>query len=213
MGRSTPRSFALPAAALVLGEPEIAPGSIQGKLDLASAFANATRIEVEVGFGKGRFLIAAATARPDTAFLGIERAAPYVRLVRHRVLQALLANVKLLRADAADVFRRLMPADAVDEIHVLFPDPWPKQRHRHRRMVTPGLVADLGRALKPGGFLNIVTDHTDYAEVIPRCDAEATMLVRSDIERIGGDIAAMTHFATRLASRGARFHVFTWRRQ
>lgn len=212
MGRSTPRSYALPEAARALAEPEIAAGAIADRLDLKALLPVAARIEVEIGFGKGRFLLAAAAARPDTAFLGIERAAPYVRLVRHKVLQEMLANVRLLRAEAADVFRRLMPEAALDEIHVLFPDPWPKRRHHGRRLVTPSLMRDLGRAIKPGGYLNIVTDHPDYAAVIPTCDREATMLARTDTQRVTGDIAAMTHFATRLAARGASFHVFTWRR-
>ncbi|KKL83190.1 hypothetical protein LCGC14_1977250, partial [marine sediment metagenome] len=132
------------------------------KLDLPVLFGNAHPVEVEVGPGKGAFLLRRAAARPEVNFLGVEWALSYACYGADRAFRAGLQNVKLLCGDAETVFRCAVPRQAIQRVHIYFPDPWPKQRHRHRRLVKVPFLRDVREALLLGGSLNIVTDHEEY---------------------------------------------------
>ena len=138
----------LPPEAAALPEPLVPLGDVDGILDLAAIFGRDAPLEVEVGSGKGQFLLDEAAACPGHNFLGIERAVPYARLIRYRLLRDGRSNVRLLAADAADVFHRLLPTAAADRVHVLFPDPWPKKRH-HKRRLNPSRVPARRRPRAP----------------------------------------------------------------
>ncbi len=119
-------------------------------------------VELEIGSGKGRFLLDAARQWPDRDFVAIEIAGSLVRKVRDRVTRAELPNVRLVHGVARDVFERLLPAASLSRVHVYFPDPWPKRRHARNRLFAgdfPDLVA---RALRPGGELLLATDSDPY---------------------------------------------------
>jgi len=135
-------------------------------LDWPEVFGRQAPIEVEVGAGKGRFLLELAEARPDTDFLGVERAAKYHRLEAERAARRGLVNVRLLWTTAEDLLFRLLAPASVDVLYVLFPDPWPKKRHHKRRLFKPDVVEAMAEALVPGGRLLVKTDHPDYAAVI-----------------------------------------------
>ena len=137
-----------------------------GPVDLAGIFGNARPVEVEIGTGKGTFLVARAAARPEVNFLGIEVARTYCHYAADRFRRHGLGNVRMLRADAAPFFRSCLPDRSVWRVHVYFPDPWPKRRHHRRRLICPAFVADVRRALRIGGQLIIVTDHQGYFEQI-----------------------------------------------
>jgi len=117
---------------------------------------------LEIGFGGGEHLAGQAARRPDVLLLGVE---PFVNgvasLLRH-VDQHRLANVRILKGDARELVERL-PAASLERVFVLFPDPWPKTRHRKRRLMQACFVAALARATRPGGRLRFVTDWRDYA--------------------------------------------------
>lgn len=131
-------------------------------LDLRAIFGNSRPVELEIGSGKGTFLITRAAARPELNFLGIEWAKAYAAYAADRARRAGLDNVRLLSADAADcVARRFLPG-SLWRIHVYFPDPWPKRRHHRRRLVQPVFLTAAHRCLRIGGQLIIVTDHLDY---------------------------------------------------
>jgi tRNA (guanine-N7-)-methyltransferase len=125
-------------------------------------------VEIEVGVGKGTFLLARAKQRQDVDILGIEYAKAYVCYTADRARRAGLTNVKMLCADAAEVFRVAIPDASVFRVHVYFPDPWPKRKHYRRRLLQPAFVRQVRRTLLPGGQLLIVTDHRDYFEHIRR---------------------------------------------
>ena len=213
MSRSTPKSFVLPVEAARLPEPVVALADLSDRLDLAAVFGRpgSVEVEVEVGFGKGRLLLERAAAAPERLFLGIERAAPYLRLVRHRVLLAGLGNVRLLLADAADAFHRLLPPRSLARVNVLFPDPWPKRRHHPRRLIQPPFLRDVAAALLPDGRLNIVTDHDDYWRWIERAAGQVDELIAALETDLEPDVVLRTHFATKLAAAGAAFHHLTLR--
>jgi len=132
-------------------------------------FGNAHPVELEVGFGKGMFLIAAATAHPEINYLGIEIDRGLQLYTAGRLAKRGLANVKLLQGDARLVLRDQVPADSLRAIHLYFPDPWWKARHKKRRVFTPEFARQCGRTLSPGGQLHIATDVAEYFEVMQEC--------------------------------------------
>jgi tRNA (guanine-N7-)-methyltransferase len=117
---------------------------------------------LEIGFGGGEHLAALASARPDVLILGAE---PFVNgvasLVRH-IATAELGNVRIWPGDGRELMAAL-PDESLSRLFVLFPDPWPKTRHRKRRLVDAAFAAGAARLLKPGGLLRFATDWTDYA--------------------------------------------------
>ena len=98
------------------------------RLDLAELFGNANPVILEIGSGKGRFLITSAMERPDVNFIGIEKSLHYHRVIRERVAKRGLTNVALINHDAFLVLRDMIADEALAEIHVYFPDPWPRKR-------------------------------------------------------------------------------------
>jgi tRNA (guanine-N7-)-methyltransferase len=134
----------------------------EGPLDWGEVFGGAGRVEVEIGIGKGRFLLAAAQARPDIRHFGIEWANEYLRIAEARAVKRGLTNVRFARVDAADLIRRAIPVASVAAYYVFYPDPWPKKRHHKRRFFQPGNLDALARTLVPGGWLHVATDHDDY---------------------------------------------------
>jgi len=145
---------------------EILPGGVGGPFDFRSLFGNDRPVELEIGVGKGRFLLAQAAARPEVNFLGIEWSLKYLRVAKERAQRQGLTNVRLFRADARHVLATLLPDRSVVRVHVYCPDPWPKKRHRKRRLFTPATVTHIERALVPGGYLDLSTDVRDYFDEI-----------------------------------------------
>ena len=133
-----------------------------GLLDLPCVFGNRRPVEIEVGTGKGTFLLARAAARPELNFLGIECAASYCRYAADRLRRADLPNVRMVQVDAAAFFPRCLADQAAWRVHVYFPDPWPKRRHHRRRLIQAAWIEQVRRVLRLGGQFLIVTDHLEY---------------------------------------------------
>lgn len=132
--------------------------------------------DVEIGAGKGRFLLELAAAHPERNLLAVERAAKYHRLCCDRAARRGLANVRLIRTTAEDLLFRLLEPCSVANVYVLFPDPWPKKRHHKRRLFNPEVVGAIVDALRPRGRLLVKSDHREYAEVIHRVLTDAREL-------------------------------------
>jgi tRNA (guanine-N7-)-methyltransferase len=135
-------------------------------LSWTTVFGNDRPVELEVGSGKGLFLANAAVANTSHNFLGIELAKKYARRAVERVAKLGLTNVKVLPGDARPLLARFVPPASLRAVHVYFPDPWWKKRHKKRRVFAEPLVADVERALEPGGDLWVATDVEEYFGVI-----------------------------------------------
>jgi tRNA (guanine-N7-)-methyltransferase len=139
---------------------------VEGPLDWPSVFGNAYPVELEVGSGKGLFLQNAATANPTHNFVGVELSRKYAAKAAERVAKRGLTNVKLWQGDAKLFLARFVPPSSLCAVHVYFPDPWWKARHKKRRVVTDALLADVERCLVPGGELWVASDVEEYFGVI-----------------------------------------------
>jgi tRNA (guanine-N7-)-methyltransferase len=132
-------------------------------LDPRQWFSDPTkRFEIEIGSGKGTFLLQQGELEPETNFLGIEWAGEFFAYAADRVRRKGMDNVRLLHGDATEFLRWRLPNEIASVIHLYFSDPWPKSRHRKRRVVQDSFLVQAHRVLKPGGELRIVTDHAEY---------------------------------------------------
>jgi tRNA (guanine-N7-)-methyltransferase len=131
-----------------------------------SLFGNDRPLELELGPGKGTFLLAESLARPEVNFLGIEYARRYWIFAADRLRRAGRANVRVVLAEASEFVRDFLESESLEAVHIYFPDPWPKTRHRRRRLIQPAFLELLLPKLKPGGRLAIATDHLDYFQQI-----------------------------------------------
>jgi tRNA (guanine-N7-)-methyltransferase len=135
-------------------------------LELADLFGNDHPVEVEVGSGRGLFLVNAGTASPGTNFLGIEYEFKEARRGARRLQKRGLGNVRVLGADARVVLRDYLPDDSATAVHVYFPDPWWKRRHKKRRIFNPEFLVEVARVLQTGGLLHARTDVEEYFSVM-----------------------------------------------
>ncbi|MCY3966768.1 MAG: tRNA (guanosine(46)-N7)-methyltransferase TrmB [Acidobacteria bacterium] len=123
--------------------------------------------EVELGFGKGRYLLGSASAMPGRPFLGVEIVSKYFRLAVRRAAARRLDNLILLRGEALYLISTLLPEAMARTVHIYFPDPWPKSRHHRRRLLDPRTVDLVLSLLEPSsGRLCFATDHDEYGEAV-----------------------------------------------
>jgi tRNA (guanine-N7-)-methyltransferase len=134
------------------------------RLDLVQLFGNERRVVIEIGSGKGRFLVASAIEQPDVNFIGIEKSLHFHRVIHDRLVRRRIHNVRLINHDAFLVLRDMIPDASISEIHIYFPDPWPRKREQKRRIVRAEALEQMRRVLVPGGSGIYVTDHRNYFE-------------------------------------------------
>jgi tRNA (guanine-N7-)-methyltransferase len=139
--------------------------------------------EVEVGFGKGRYLLRRATAEPQRRFLGIEVAAKYFAELVARARRRGLVNLVAVRGEAQGALAAVVPRGFAAAVHVYFPDPWPKLRHQRRRLFDAESVDLVLGLLRPGGTLFFATDFLEYGEAVAALLAEHP---RASVQRLAG---------------------------
>lgn len=145
----------------------VAPGrELAGPGDWARIFGRAAPLVVEVGFGKDPFLLDRATARPGEDHVGIERDPGRVQTFVEEALRRGLTNVRALPVSAELALGVCFADGSVSELHVYFPDPWPKARHAANRLVQPWFAREAKRILAPDGRLLVATDDAPYASQI-----------------------------------------------
>jgi tRNA (guanine-N7-)-methyltransferase len=169
--------------------------------DAAALFGRAAPLEIEVGTGKGLFLRNAAGGHPETDFLGIEIAHKYARFAAAGLAKAGLANARVVSGDAMRIFAELIPDASLAAVHVYFPDPWWKKRHRKRRVMNETFVGHAERALMPGGALHFWTDVEEYFQVTLEMLAAHTRLIGPIAvpeAAADHDLAYRTHFERRM---------------
>ncbi len=144
------------------GEHGLTPETTARPATGKALFGNDRPLELEIGSGKGTFLLAESGARPEVNFLGTEYARRYWIFAADRLRRAGRENARVVLAEASSFVRDFLESESLAGIHVYFPDPWPKTRHRRRRLLQPEFVAVLASKLKPGARLSIATDHREY---------------------------------------------------
>lgn len=142
---------------------EVMSNPVAGRLDPRAWFAHPDRrFEIEIGCGKGTFMLNVAKENPETNFLGIEWEGAFFAYTADRVRRAGLENVRMLHADAVEFLKWRCPDAIAHAIHLYYSDPWPKAKHHKNRVVQDKFLEQARRVLIPGGELRIVTDHDDY---------------------------------------------------
>ncbi len=161
--------IAAPVQATPIGETTPRQAGVLVKLDsvldplnFATLFGRQAPVEIELGSGDGGFLMRYAALHPERNFLGIERLLGRIRKLERKAPRRGLTNVRGLRIDAAYFLRYLTPKGSVQSIHIYFPDPWPKKRHRSRRLVNGEFVRIAHATLAAGGLVYLRTDDDDY---------------------------------------------------
>ena len=144
-------------------------------LDFAATFGRSAPVLLEIGFGMGDATAQVAAAAPERDLIGVEvHEAGVGALLRH-VGERELGNVRIVRHDAVEVLREMVPPGSLAGVHVWFPDPWHKKRHHKRRLIQPPFVELVASRLAPGGYLHCATDWQPYAEqmleVLSACPA------------------------------------------
>lgn len=177
-------------------------------------YGRSAPILVEIGFGSGHFLIDWAKQRPDANILGLEISLPSLRKGESKIRNAGLTNVRVVQGGAPLVLQALFPPASISEVFINFPDPWRKERHYHRRLISDAFLHLLATRLVPGGLLDIATDHPDYApwiaERLERTPYFASRLpttfITEDNERL------RTKYELLALEAGRTCHYFKWRR-
>ncbi len=138
--------------------------SLARPLNFQQLYGNDHPVELEIGFGKGTFLVEQATTRPETNFFGIEWANWFFRYGSDRLRRRSPHNARTIRAEATFFLTEFIPDSSITVLHIYFPDPWPKTKHQRRRLVQDSFIPVMQRILVPGGRVQIVTDHKGYFE-------------------------------------------------
>jgi tRNA (guanine-N7-)-methyltransferase len=165
-------------------------------------FERTAPLEIELGAGRGDFILARAAAMPERNFLAVELAGTIAQLMAVRAGRSGLENLQVVRMDARTLVNLMLPAGSVDAFHIYFPDPWPKERHLKHRLFTPWFVASLKRKLRPDAPLFVATDVAEYAHdifaMLDQCGFSRTEMAVPGAEETG--------FARRFRAMGKPIH-------
>jgi tRNA (guanine-N7-)-methyltransferase len=185
--------------------------------DPSSWFGRTAPLVLEIGSGMGESTAALAAAEPDVDVIAVEVFEPGIAALLMRAEAAELANLRVLRGDAVALLRECVPEACLTGIRIFFPDPWPKRRHRKRRLVQPEFVALATSRLQPGGTLHMATDWDDYAvQMRDSADAESR-LENTALGQPGGWVPRplwrpVTKFEARARTEGRNVHDLLYRR-
>ena len=136
--------------------------SIVERLDLAEIFQKPQPLEIEPGCGDASFLVEYARRNPGINFIGVERLLGRISKLDKKGRRAGLANLRGVRIESAYFLRWLLPPNSASALHIYFPDPWPKKKHRRHRLINEHFPALARAALAPGGKVYLRTDDADY---------------------------------------------------
>jgi tRNA (guanine-N7-)-methyltransferase len=136
------------------------------RLDLNKAFGRDAPKILEIGFGMGESTAAIARAHPENDYLAVEVHTPGVGSLLKQIEERGISNIRIIQHDAVEVLRDMLADNALDGVHIFFPDPWHKARHNKRRLIQAPFVAALAKKVGPGGYLHVATDWENYAEQV-----------------------------------------------
>jgi len=171
----------------------------------ATLFGRAAPLVVEIGHGNGSFLEHLAKTRPAWNLLGAETSRGSVTRTFRRLRTIGHPYVRLYRGSGRFVVRNLIPPRAVHRVYVNFPDPWPKERHQHHRLLQRAFFAVLATRLAPGGSLWLTTDHAGYA-AFATAAARASGCFAVQTDAAPPEAALRTKYARRWIQQGKTIH-------
>ncbi|HEX2791931.1 MAG TPA: tRNA (guanosine(46)-N7)-methyltransferase TrmB [Steroidobacteraceae bacterium] len=174
-------------------------------LDLAQLFGRVAARTLEIGFGNGEHLLQRALAQPERDFIGVEVHRPGIGHLLLAAAKADVGNLRVIAHDALEVLEQQIAPGTLDEVQLLFPDPWPKKRHHKRRIVQHEFAALVASRLAAGGRLHLATDWEPYADemllVLDGCSVLANCAAAGGFIDVG---AILARSATRFERRGER---------
>ena len=173
--------------------------------DPQSLFPINQPLEIEIGSGKGHFVLQHSERNPDRNYLGNEIAKKYARFAAFRVARKQRTNARFASGDGLMMFEKLLPSECCIAVHVYFPDPWWKERHRRRRVLQEQFIKNIERVLQPGGELHFWTDVQEYFEeslglIAEHSSLEGPMAVEETAAE--HDMDYRTHFERRMRLNG-----------
>jgi tRNA (guanine-N7-)-methyltransferase len=210
------RSFVVRAGRMTTGQnraledhwPRYGVEYAPSPLDLNALFGRGAPRTLEIGFGNGEHLAALALAHPDRDYLGIEVHRPGVGHLFMLAAANDSTNLRASQHDAVEVLREQIAPAALDEVLVLFPDPWHKKRHHKRRLIQPPFVELVASRMKAGGVFRLATDWEEYAlQMLEVIGASASF---TNLSPAGNWMPAPSRAATRFEKRGQRLGHGVW---
>jgi tRNA (guanine-N7-)-methyltransferase len=178
--------------------PELA--SILEPIDLHRLFAEPHPLEIELGSGDGSFLVNWARSHPDHNFIGVERLLGRIRKMERKARNAGVLNLRGVRIESSYFLEYLLPRHSATALHVYFPDPWPKRKHRRHRLVNERFPSLAHQALVPGGTVFLRTDDRDYFEQMTQVFDASPFFEK--VEAAPGLSAVLTDFEKDFNARG-----------
>ncbi len=170
-------------------------------LSSSTLFANDLPLEVEVGSGKGLFMATASEANPQHNFLGVEILAKYAAHAAGRIHRSGVRNARMASGNAEPLFAGRIEPGTLEAVHVYFPDPWWKKRHRKRRVLNQTSIPNYSRSIRVGGRLHFWTDVLDYfeetIEMIAEIAPELGVPIPEEQAESTHDLDYRTHFERR----------------
>jgi tRNA (guanine-N7-)-methyltransferase len=176
-------------------------------IDPEAIFARAAPLEIELGAGRGDFIVARAAEFPERNFIAVELSGVVSRMLAVRCGAAGLSNLRVARMDARPLVNLMLAPRSVSAYHIYFPDPWPKERHHKHRLFTPRLAAGLAKTIAADGVLCVATDVGGYAaEIFPTLEAAGFAQIEA-----AAPGAAATAFARKFIAIGKPVFAATFR--
>jgi tRNA (guanine-N7-)-methyltransferase len=153
------------------------------KITPTQVFPSAKSIVMEIGTGMGEATAEIARTFPEIGFFAVELHKPGLGSLLSKIVEYELTNVRLISEDARVLLEESFPDASLDGFHLYFPDPWPKVRHRKRRIVQDDFVSLIHKKLKPGGYIHIATDWVEYADWIAKKFESSKLFTGGEIEK------------------------------
>lgn len=165
-------------------------------LDYAEVFGNENPVYIEIGSGKGEFISQYPLLHPDKNFLGFEVRRKRINNILKKIDPQRHPNVRLIETLVDERINLILPAASIDGCYIQHPDPWPKRRHHKRRLFQAGFLNALASILKPDAFVQIATDHEEYAQWITREFAKCDLFASVQDEPISSEPHLSDHVIT-----------------
>jgi tRNA (guanine-N7-)-methyltransferase len=201
------------STSLTMEDIVVEPPGLEAVVDPVAYFDSPGPVELEIGCGKGGFLLRRALERPELRLLGIEWANKIFRYTADRMARRGAWNVRVMRTDADHFVKRQLRGASLSALHIYHPDPWPKKRHHKRRLIQAEFVAAAVRAMRLGARLAIQTDHADYAEQIQAVVSENRQLRTTDYEDAAFgtlEAATGTNYEIKYVREGRKIYRFAY---